>query len=182
MQKKAKGFTLTEILLVLVIAAAIVIAAFIIYPKVQSSQRAQAEVDLVNTLRAGIHSLYAGTPDYMSLNTDVIIQAKLVPEKMVSENGQLVNSFNGSIDVMPNFLDDDGSLGLTTPNGYSIYYNGVPPQECIKMVSALAPNFKKIRVGENLADVVIDGKLDIGLLATSCGKNSYNIIYFDSYM
>ncbi|EGD5057419.1 prepilin-type N-terminal cleavage/methylation domain-containing protein, partial [Escherichia coli] len=41
--KSKKGFSLLELLLVLGIIAALVVAAFIVYPKVQASQRAQAE-------------------------------------------------------------------------------------------------------------------------------------------
>ncbi len=42
-RKSKKGFSLLELLLVLGIIAALVVAAFIVYPKVQASQRAQAE-------------------------------------------------------------------------------------------------------------------------------------------
>lgn len=38
-KKHKKGFSLLEIILVLAIAAAIVVSAFIIYPKVQSYNR-----------------------------------------------------------------------------------------------------------------------------------------------
>ncbi|EOZ4665291.1 prepilin-type N-terminal cleavage/methylation domain-containing protein, partial [Enterobacter asburiae] len=41
--KSKKGFSLLELLLVLGIIAALVVAAFIVYPKVQASQRSQAE-------------------------------------------------------------------------------------------------------------------------------------------
>ena len=39
-RKSKKGFSLLELLLVLGIIAALVVAAFIVYPKVQASQRA----------------------------------------------------------------------------------------------------------------------------------------------
>ncbi len=38
-RKSKKGFSLLELLLVLGIIAALVVAAFIVYPKVQASQR-----------------------------------------------------------------------------------------------------------------------------------------------
>ena len=40
--KSKKGFSLLELLLVLGIIAALVVAAFIVYPKVQASQRAHS--------------------------------------------------------------------------------------------------------------------------------------------
>ncbi|HCJ8469485.1 TPA: prepilin-type N-terminal cleavage/methylation domain-containing protein [Escherichia coli] len=48
--KKCKGFSLLEILLVLAIAAALVIGAFIIYPKIQASVRVDAETKNLATI------------------------------------------------------------------------------------------------------------------------------------
>jgi prepilin-type N-terminal cleavage/methylation domain-containing protein len=52
--KSKKGFSLLELLLVLGIIAALVVAAFIVYPKVQASQRAQAESNNIATIQAGV--------------------------------------------------------------------------------------------------------------------------------
>ena len=54
--KRNKGFTLTEILLVLVIAAAIAIAAFLIYPKVNAERIADSEAKRVISIAAAIRS------------------------------------------------------------------------------------------------------------------------------
>lgn len=57
-RKSKKGFSLLELLLVLGIIAALVVAAFIVYPKVQASQRAQAESNNIATIQAGVkHSI-----------------------------------------------------------------------------------------------------------------------------
>jgi prepilin-type N-terminal cleavage/methylation domain-containing protein len=52
--KSKKGFSLLELLLVLGIIAALVVAAFIVYPKVQASQRSQAESNNIATIQAGV--------------------------------------------------------------------------------------------------------------------------------
>lgn len=53
-----KGISLLELVLVLGIISALVVAAFIVYPKVQASQRAQAERNNIATIQAGVKSLY----------------------------------------------------------------------------------------------------------------------------
>lgn len=53
-----KGISLLELVLVLGIISALVVAAFIVYPKVQASQRAQAERNNIATILAGVKSLY----------------------------------------------------------------------------------------------------------------------------
>ena len=66
-KKSKKGFSLLELLLVLGIIAALVVAAFIVYPKVQASQRAQAESNNIATIQAGVKALYTSASSYDKL-------------------------------------------------------------------------------------------------------------------
>lgn len=57
--KKGKGFSLLELLLVLGVIAALIVGAFIVYPKVRNSQSIDAEAKNIATIRSGILALYA---------------------------------------------------------------------------------------------------------------------------
>ena len=81
-RKSKKGFSLLELLLVMGIIAALIVAAFIVYPKVQASQRSQAESNNIATIQAGVKSLYSSTSNYTGLTTSVAIQSKIFPDNI----------------------------------------------------------------------------------------------------
>ena len=72
-RKSKKGFSLLELLLVLGIIAALVVAAFIVYPKVQASQRAQAESNNIATIQAGVKALYTSASSFTGLTNTVAV-------------------------------------------------------------------------------------------------------------
>ena len=86
-KKSKKGFSLLELLLVLGIIAALVVAAFIVYPKVQASQRAQAESNNIATIQAGVKALFTSASSFTGLTNSVAVQAKIFPDNMLSGSG-----------------------------------------------------------------------------------------------
>lgn len=136
---KNKGFTLTEILLVLVIAAAIVISAFIIYPKVQSSQKVNVEIANLSALTSGIRHLYAGQANYSNISATIVLNAGIVPNNMLPTNpglkGHLYNSWNGEVLIWP-----ATKPGSTTGSLFYLLYTGVPKKECIDLLTRVAGN------------------------------------------
>jgi len=175
--RKQKGFTLTEILLVLVIAAAIVISAFIIYPKVQASARAEAESKNIATIVAGVKALYTSTSSYTGITKTILVNAKVFPDNMLSGTGSSatpINSWKGAVDVTAATINNAG-------DAFTITYNGVPTAECVKMVSGMAGNFDS--VGVNGTNVKASGAaLNVATTASSCAANtSTNVLTFTSY-
>lgn len=145
--KKNKGFTLTEILLVLVIAAAIVISAFIIYPKVQSTQKVDVEAKNISTIIAGVHSMYGGKADFSGLDTKVAVQARVFPDNMIlnndfSGNTLPVNSWKGDVSVAVSTGVDWNDNG-----GFRIKYLKVPNADCVKLVAAVSGDFYQVGIG-----------------------------------
>ena len=59
-RKSKKGFSLLELLLTLGVIAGIIIAAFIVFPKVQASQKIDKESRNITAIQAGVKSLYGG--------------------------------------------------------------------------------------------------------------------------
>lgn len=99
-RKSKKGFSLLELLLVLGIVAALVVAAFIVYPKVQASQRAQAESNNIATIQAGVKALYTSASSFTGLTNTVAVQAKIFPDNMLSGTGNTakpINAFKGNV-------------------------------------------------------------------------------------
>lgn len=172
---KNRGFSLIELLLVLGIIAALAITAFMVFPKVSSANKAQTEINNIYTIKAGINNLFSAVPDYNGLNNELAIQAKIFPEKMIVGPKKAVNIFNGEVIVM---ADTAGWGHVATQNSdFAITYNSIPDAECVKIVSAIAPEFYSITVnGEYIKNK--GGEFNITDLAKACkeGRNSNKIM------
>jgi prepilin-type N-terminal cleavage/methylation domain-containing protein len=138
-QKSKKGFSLLELLLVLGIIAALIVAAFIVFPKVQAEQRANRTIQDIAAIDAGIKSLYASKAGYDGLSTKVLINANVFPDIMTTTvEGQAYNVFKGRVNVSE-------VTSLSSP-AYSISFYSVPPTECSKIVSSLWGRFFQIEI------------------------------------
>ncbi|MDQ2309640.1 type 4 pilus major pilin [Pluralibacter gergoviae] len=176
--KSQKGFSLLELLLVLGIIAALVVAAFIVYPKVQASQRAQAESNNIATIQAGVKSLYTASSSFTGLTNSVAVQAKIFPDNMLVGSGteaKPVNAFKGNV------LVKEDSTGPSKAKGssFTITYENVPAAECTKIITAAAGNFYTAGVG-TAGNVKAAGEvLDVTKTATQCqtGGNDNTLIF-----
>lgn len=169
-----KGFSLLEILLVLAVAAALVIGAFMLYPKLVASQKIEKESKNITTLQAGVKALYAGRSRLSGLSPTVLIQSKNVPDNMV-QDGKLINEWKGEVDIAY-----QGNHGK-----YSITYNGVPAEACSKFITGVSGNFVSITIynGGSGGDVKNDeeGKpLEVAKTASACGSDTVSTIMFSS--
>ena len=166
-RKSKKGFSLLELLLVMGIIAALVVAAFIVYPKVQASQRSQAESNNIAAIQAGVKSLYSSTSNYTGLSTSVAIQAKIFPDNMLNGSKNLAySSFGGDVALASENTGPTGALG----SSFIITYYGVPPTECTKIMTAVAGNFYKAQV-EAVIVKPVDGVLDVAETTRACSLN-----------
>lgn len=86
--KIKNGFSLIEMLLVLGVLAVLLIAAFVVYPKVRANVIAEKEVKNIAMIQAGISNLYKGQSSFQSLNNTLLVNAKIVPESMISRTTQ----------------------------------------------------------------------------------------------
>ncbi|MDG0800836.1 type 4 pilus major pilin [Pectobacterium polaris] len=173
-RKYKKGFSLLELLLVLGVIAGLIVSVFIIYPKVQASQRAEAEAKNISTIQAGIKSLYSSSAGYDGLTTDVLVKAKIFPDNMlINDNGTIkpVNYFKGDITVMP-IANNQAGIGNY---GFTIRYNNVPPAECIKIATALQSGFSRIIIQAPIANATI---LTVEQIAQSCSARASSTLIF----
>lgn len=176
--KSKKGFSLLELLLVLGIIAALVVAAFIVYPKVQASQRAQAESNNIATIQAGVKALYTSASSFTGLTNTVAVQAKIFPDNMLSGSGSSVkpiNAFKGDVVVASATTGPSGAQG----SSFTITYSNVPAAECTKIITAAAGNFYAAGVGTAGSVKAAGEVLDVAKTATQCqsGGNSNTLIF-----
>ncbi|ACX87546.1 PilS domain protein [Pectobacterium parmentieri WPP163] len=173
-RKYRKGFSLLELILVLGVIAGLIVSAFIVYPKVQAAQRAEAEVKNISTIKAGIKELYSSSAGYDGLTTDVLVKAKVFPDNMlINDNGTIkpVNSFKGDITVIP-IADNQAGIGSY---GFTIRYNNVPSAECMKIVTALQSGFSRVIIQIPIANATI---LTVDQIAQSCSARTASTLIF----
>lgn len=178
-KQSKKGFSLLELLLVLGIIAALVVAAFIVYPKVQASQRAEAESNNIATIQAGVKALYAAASSYTGLTNTVAVESKIFPDNMLSGSGSSatpINAFKGEVTLEAAATGPSSTAG----SSFTITYKNVPATECSKIVTAAAGNFYTTSV--NGAEVKSsDGVLDVATAAKQCSSSDNgNTLVFTS--
>ena len=83
---RKKGFSLLELMLVLGIIAALIVSAFIIYPKVQLAQKTDQDLRDITNITNGIKELYSGKANYEGLTVQAVINSKIAPDYMVEGN------------------------------------------------------------------------------------------------
>ncbi|EDM1757893.1 type IV pilin [Salmonella enterica subsp. diarizonae] len=177
-RKSKKGFSLLELLLVLGIIAALVVAAFIVYPKVQAAQRAQAESNNIATIQAGVKALYTSASSFTGLTNTVAVQAKIFPENMLSGTGNTVkpiNSFKGDVILAAAATGPSAAAG----SSFTITYANVPAAECTKITTATAGNFYIAAVNTKVVKPA-GGVIDVAATTAACNNATSNTIILTS--
>lgn len=177
LNKKYSGFTLTEILLVLVIAAAIVISAFIIYPKVRTSMNVNNEAQYVSLIATGIRGIYQGKSDYSDLTADLVIKSKIVPENMIDQGVIINNNYKGKVAVSS--VSSNGIASVM-----QIKTTNIPQSDCFRLAHRLYQdnqvNLKDMYVNSTLVYIQDDYMpYDIAKTQQACSKNDITDITLD---
>jgi prepilin-type N-terminal cleavage/methylation domain-containing protein len=148
--RRQGGFTLIEILLVIGIIAILAIAAFVIYPQVQSSSRANTEQSNITSISAGIKNLYATTHDYATLTGGIANQAGVIPPTMNGGNATstatLSSAWSGAVTISGSDAAGAASTAVGTRQ-FRLVYAAMPSAVCIKLIPGMVQNFKAILVG-----------------------------------
>lgn len=177
-KKASKGFTLVEILLVVGFIALAGIGIYTIYAKVQISNQANQESRNLDTLRAGVKSLYASRPNFTGITNLVANNARVTPDNMRTEVAtEIVNSFGGTVTVEPVTLGTGGNAN----NGVRIIYEAVPSAVCSKLVASAGVQFNSVKVdGTEVKEFASNAALDVATAVASCNANDTVVLWFDS--
>lgn len=173
-KKAAKGFTLIEILLVVGFIALAGLGVYVVYNKVSAGGAANTESRNLDTLRAGVKTLFGGSSNYASVTNLVVNQARVTPDSMravpyVATDTNINNSFGGAVTVLP------ATLGTASPNnGFSITYTKVPGAVCSKLVTTGGTSFDQITAGTTVVKTFGTNNLDIARLTAGCAADTGN--------
>ncbi|SSF10025.1 type 4 pilus major pilin [Klebsiella pneumoniae] len=142
--KSKKGFSLLELLLVLGIVAALIVASFIVYPKVRDARYVDIEAKHIGQIYASVRNVYAGKPDYSGLaTTAVAIPAQFFPDDMLSKKTTWgISSWGGYVVVDANDVSPSGLAA----SSFTISYSDVPDSVCIRLITAVDSAFYNIYI------------------------------------
>lgn len=169
---KAAGFSLIELLLVIGFIAGALVLAFVTYPKVQATNRANVEAQHITIFSGGIKNLYATAQNFSTLTNKVLVDSKVVPDDLQVAGSAINNIWGGDITVAPD----------SSPLRYTITYTSVPRSECTKLGTSVAVNFLKLDIqGISIFDRTGTGgsvNLDPSLVASTCADGQVNKLVF----
>lgn len=165
------GFTLIELLLVLAIIAALAIAAFIVYPRVQAGRNATYEAQVLSSAQAGVKALFT-TNNYDKITTQVALDSELFPKNMNVSATEIKNQWDGVVTVTPSAADGSaGTAAGTVDRFFKIDYDSVPTDVCIRLAGAAVQNFGTVLIDDVIVqDTYSDPQvpLDEAAIATNC--------------
>ena len=176
--KKEKGFTMIEILLGIVIVAILMVGIFSYLPKIMENKNIDNENKNLNSISILLNSFYQNQNNYKTVNNKNIIDAHLVPDNMnVDKNTyKIYNEWKGEIQFSS--ADKKINNNESIANGlYSITYQGLPKDACIKLISANKNNFYWIAVN-NKTILSPDYEFKIENVNAICNMNKNNIAFY----
>jgi len=150
---RQKGFTLIEILLALTVIAALAVAAFIVYPRVQATKDATNELKIITAAQANIKAIWS-SGIYNTMTPAAVGLGDIFPKYMnaVPGSSSLRNRWEGQIRVI--YSKSNGEIPLDIGAGgkaryFQIRYQRVPKAVCTLMVGEASQIFGTILVGKN---------------------------------
>lgn len=143
-RRSARGVTLTEVLLVVAIAAFIIVGAVMLYTTVFSDTKTNDAQRQVQAIISNIRSLYTGAPNFGEDDfTDVAVKAQVFNNTEVV-NGVPLNPWGGEIALE----------GVGT--SFTITYPDVPRKPCVKLIrmnnTGLGGAALSVAVNDTIAD------------------------------
>lgn len=173
---KQKGLTLIELLIALVIGAAILFGVFYVAQVVSKKNKVSEAVQSMNTITADVSGLYQSVGNYAGISGVALINNGKIPASMVSGT-TIQNQFGGTI--VPTSISFNGG----TNNAVNYAYSNVPKDSCSNLVQALAGTFDRITVGGTVVlnkstGTLAGTQLNVNSLGTACNATPQVTINF----
>ena len=171
-KSKQGGFGLPELAIVLMIAALIAAAAFVVVPRILASVRAGKIIDEFNTAIPAIQTAYQNQTSFSSLTT-----------AQVAQNGWLSSSFVEFAGGVPtgNLLTQWGTLTFVPISAGSQgqgTMNNIPTKECVKIGTNFTNDLYLTATINGTAVKTGVNNVDLTAVGTQCSSTANNTIIF----
>jgi len=164
---RSRGFTLVETLLTIGIIGVLAIAAFVIYPRVQLSNRVNTEQTNIVAIAVGIREMFGVKRDFTGINNTAVNVARITPVTMNGGNFDsaiITSPVGGNVTI--------GSMPAPDQDTFFIYYQEIPSAECSRIVQNVAGQFDFIHVGlGNAVQTVLTSTSPPAAILDACNRN-----------
>lgn len=163
-----KGFSLLELLLSLAIISALIVAAFIVYPRIKASNEVNQETKNLSAIYAASKELFSSSPDYSKWSLSVLVKAKALPDNMIiSESAsEFRNTWGRNVRYS---LYSTPESGYTYTSGYTLIYE-VSENACTKFITAVFPMVTIIKVSGTTVKSTPSDQIDVTKISENCSK------------
>lgn len=168
LDKKTKGFTLIEVLIVLAIAAAVLFAVFAAVSKVQAKQITKEAAEGLNLMVADTRAKFKSQGNFTGISPKVLIDNRIPPSNMIQGNN-IVSPWNTNIGVAAATLQN-------TNDAVAFTYTGIGEEDCSNFVTAAEGSFARVTVnGTAVKDVPGNvHQVNVATLGTACSNGGAN--------
>lgn len=172
LRSRFAGFSLFELMLVLIIVAALIGVVYEVYLRASADSDSNNESQQLTTIVAGVHATFSAQSSYSGLSNSVLLNAEAFPQNMVSGT-TVTNSFGGSVTVAPASITG-------SDDSFSITYNSVPQSECVSLTNGVADMFKIIDVDGTAVKTLSAPTVNVATLTSQCaGGAASNTLVFE---
>lgn len=131
--KSQKGFSLLEMMMVLIVIGGLIVGVVVAFNKNQNSANANKTAQDIQSLASGVKTLYSSSTDgFSGVDIKVAVRAGLVPKTLTVNGDAVKNKYNGDVTIIPATATTDGY----TP-AFAIIETKLPVEVITKAVGAL---------------------------------------------
>ena len=128
-----------------------------------TSYQAHKEATNLQTIISGVQQLYANQQNFNGLTTDVVRNARIAPQQMLTGSPTgLVNSFGAKVEVNVYGSED-----------FYVEIEDIPPDVCVKFFTLVykMPSVDRMFINDDMS-ISTSKPLDVARLATACNKEN----------
>lgn len=165
------GFTLLELIFVLVVAALIAIPVYSRFTESRTRSLISEESENLLAVIGSSQDKWANAEDYAGATQVVMRDNNVIPRAMLT-GGAIVNKARGTMTCAPVTIGSTGSN-----DGLECTVTNYPPAFCAGVAQKLDRAVRRITIGGTLVKPV-DGTLDLTALGTQCNAPGLPAVAF----